>query len=123
MGNRGKVKFRKFHLRVRQDLIGRPLLDYLTHIHNSYPRAQQSDDINGKTYAAADSHSATSRLAELDRRAECVWNDKNIMLLLTAGNTYSVIEIEASPIQLNRNIGDHTDFVNLLDLTGDDDKG
>ncbi len=45
------------------------------------------------------------------------------MLLLTAGNTYSVIEIEASPIQLNRNIGDHTDFVNLLDLTGDDDKG
>lgn len=123
MGNRGKVKFRKFHLRVLQDLIGRPLLDYLTHIHNSYPRAQQSDDINGKTYAAADSHSATSRLAELDRRAECVWNDKNIMLLLTAGNTYSVIEIEASPIQLNRNIGDHTDFVNLLDLTGDDDKG
>jgi allophanate hydrolase len=71
---------------------------------------------NGKTYDAADVYSATYRLADLARRAESVWNDIDTMLLPTAGSMYTVIEVEADPIQLNSNLGYYTNFVNLLDL-------
>jgi len=40
----------------------------------------------------------------------------DLMLLPTAGTTYTIAELQADPLRLNTNLGYYTNFVNLLDL-------
>ncbi|MDB5326697.1 MAG: allophanate hydrolase [Phycisphaerales bacterium] len=55
-------------------------------------------------------------LAALRRQAAGEWGRMDIMLLPTAGTIYTIDQVNADPIALNRNLGYYTNFVNLLDL-------
>ena len=69
----------------------------------------------GAGYSAVDAFLAFYRLADLKRRAEGTWEDVDVLLVPTAGRTYTIAEVEADPIALNTNLGYYTNFVNLLD--------
>lgn len=56
------------------------------------------------------------RLAELQRAAEAMWAEVDVLAFPTTGTTYRVAELEAAPIALNSNLGRYTNFVNLLDM-------
>jgi len=68
-----------------------------------------------KEYSAADAFQAIYKLASLRRLVESTWKEIDLLLLPTAGTTYTVAEIEADPIALNCQLGFYTNFVNLLD--------
>jgi allophanate hydrolase len=56
------------------------------------------------------------KLAALRRESERQWERMDVLLLPTAGTIYTIAEVEAEPLTLNRNLGYYTNFVNLLDL-------
>ena len=56
------------------------------------------------------------RLAELQRQAEAMWQEVDVLAFPTAATTYRVAELLAAPIALNSNLGAYTNFVNLLDM-------
>ncbi len=56
-------------------------------------------------------------LQRLRRAADAQMARVDLLLLPTAGTTYTVAEVEADPIALNTNLGYYTNFVNLLDLS------
>ncbi|HZP07791.1 allophanate hydrolase [Methyloceanibacter sp.] len=68
----------------------------------------------GKT--AAGTFEAFYALAELIRAAKAEWAKMDVLLLPTAGTTYSVAAMLADPIRLNTALGAYTNFVNLMDL-------
>jgi len=57
------------------------------------------------------------KLMELKRQAEQHWQNIDILALPTTGTIYTLAEVEAEPLTLNRNLGTYTNFVNLLDLS------
>jgi allophanate hydrolase len=69
---------------------------------------------NGKT--AAETFQALYELAELTRVATHEWVKMDVLLLPTAGTTYTIAEMLADPVALNTNLGAYTNFVNLMDL-------
>lgn len=69
----------------------------------------------GKT--AVEAFKGQYRLAELIRRAEREWQKMDVLLLPTAGTTYTIADVLAEPVQLNSNLGYYTNFVNLMDLS------
>jgi allophanate hydrolase len=71
----------------------------------------------GDKYDAVSVFQAIYRLAELRREADQQWQQMNILAVPTTGTIYSIAEVQASPLQLNSNLGLYTNFVNLLDLT------
>ncbi|HSF13002.1 MAG TPA: allophanate hydrolase, partial [Erythrobacter sp.] len=56
------------------------------------------------------------RLAELQRAAEAMWADIDVLAFPTTGTTYRVAELLEAPVALNSNLGRYTNFVNLLDM-------
>jgi len=56
------------------------------------------------------------RLAELQRAAEAMWHDIDLLALPTTPTIYRIAEMRAAPIALNSNLGLYTNFVNLLDM-------
>ena len=75
--------------------------------------------LEGSTkYTATDAFQAIYKLASLRRQVESTWNEIDIVLLPTAGTTYTVAEVEADPIALNSKLGYYTNFVNLFDCCG-----
>jgi len=56
------------------------------------------------------------RLAELQRIAETMWQDIDLLALPTTPTIYRIAEMRAAPIALNSNLGLYTNFVNLLDM-------
>ena len=56
------------------------------------------------------------KLAELRRQTEFEWARMDVLVVPTTGTIYTLAEVEHSPIDLNRNLGRYTNFVNLLDL-------
>ncbi len=70
-----------------------------------------------KQYSAVDMFNATYKLEELRRRTSSVWKSIDLMVLPTAPRTYTIAEIEATPIERNSHLGYYTNFVNLLDLS------
>jgi allophanate hydrolase len=68
-------------------------------------------------YTALDVYKANYQLACLRRQADKVWQAADVLLLPTTGTIYTIAEIEADPLRLNRNLGYYTNFVNLLDLS------
>jgi allophanate hydrolase len=67
-------------------------------------------------FSAVEAFKATYQLEEIRRTTERVFESLDFLLLPTAPTTYTIAEVEASPIQLNSNLGYYTNFVNLLDL-------
>ncbi len=65
---------------------------------------------------AADTFEAQYRLRECRRRCETEWAKMDVLAVPTAGTHYTLAQIAEEPLQLNRNLGHYTNFVNLLDL-------
>lgn len=69
----------------------------------------------GKTYGAADLYQAQTRLRALGHQAAALWRDIDLLLVPTAPTHYTIAAMQADPVVLNRNLGEYTNFVNLLD--------
>jgi allophanate hydrolase len=72
---------------------------------------------SGSQYDAISVYRAIYQLAELRQEADQQWQQMDILAVPTTGTIYSIAEVQASPMQLNSNLGLYTNFVNLLDLT------
>jgi allophanate hydrolase len=68
----------------------------------------------GKT--AVEAFHAFYQLADLIRLAEREWARMDLLLLPTAGTTYTTAAMLSDPVALNTNLGAYTNFVNLMDL-------
>ncbi len=55
-------------------------------------------------------------LRRIARLAQEQWRRMDVLLLPTAGRIYTIDDVQRDPVQLNRNLGYYTNFVNLLDL-------
>jgi allophanate hydrolase len=67
-------------------------------------------------YSAVDAFAGSYRLQELLREAGEQWAAMDVLLLPTAGTIYTHEQVAASPVELNKNLGYYTNFVNLMDL-------
>lgn len=68
----------------------------------------------GRRFSAVEAFEAWYRLEELRLRARIEWRKIDVLLLPTAATIYTAAEVEATPIELNTNLGYYTNFVNLL---------
>ncbi len=71
---------------------------------------------SGRGFSAVDAYRAGDRLAALQRRTAPLWDDLDLLLVPTAGTSYTIDEVLAHPLTLNSNLGFYTNFVNLLGL-------
>jgi allophanate hydrolase len=69
----------------------------------------------GREYSAANLFDAQTRLQALGQRAAAMWNTIDVLLVPTAPTHYTIAQMQADPVALNRNLGLYTNFVNLLD--------
>lgn len=69
----------------------------------------------GRDYTAADLYEAQTRLAALSQQAAAMWEGIDFLLVPTAPTHYTIAQMQADPVVLNRNLGAYTNFVNLLD--------
>ncbi len=70
----------------------------------------------GKRYSAADLFIATTRMRGYEQQVRALWSDIDVLVVPTAPTIYTIEEVEANPIELNRRLGIYTNAVNLLDL-------
>ncbi len=73
--------------------------------------------LGAKKISAVEAFKGHYRLAELIRIAEAEWEKMDVLLLPTAGTTYTIAQLLADPVRLNSNLGTYTNFVNLMDLS------
>lgn len=90
-----------------------PLLDERPEAIDPTVRAIMQD---GRTISGVDVFRGQYRLAELQRMAEAMWQQVDLLALPTAPTIYRIAEMRAAPIALNSNLGLYTNFVNLLDM-------
>lgn len=69
----------------------------------------------GRGYSAADLIDARVQLLALGQRAAAMWAGIDVLLVPTAPAHYTIEAMQADPVALNRNLGEYTNFVNLLD--------
>ena len=69
----------------------------------------------GRDYSAADLYAAQTQLRAYGQQAAAMWNDIDLLLVPTAPTHYTLADMQADPVALNRNLGEYTNFVNLLD--------
>jgi allophanate hydrolase len=69
----------------------------------------------GHAYSAADLCVAQTRLRELGQAAAPMWDRIDVLLLPTAPTHFTIAQMRADPVRLNRQLGAYTNFVNLLD--------
>lgn len=69
----------------------------------------------GRHYSAADLFEAQCQLRALAQKVAPLWHDIDLMLVPTAPTHYTIAQMQADPVALNRNLGAYTNFVNLLD--------
>ncbi|MDB5858113.1 MAG: allophanate hydrolase [Ramlibacter sp.] len=69
----------------------------------------------GCGYSAADLCEAQARLRGLGQIADAMWDRIDVLLVPTAPTHYTIEQLRADPVTLNRNLGAYTNFVNLLD--------
>lgn len=69
----------------------------------------------GRAYSAADLYEAQTQLRDLGQRAAAVWKGMDVLCVPTAPTHYTIAQMVADPVVLNRNLGAYTNFVNLLD--------
>ena len=70
---------------------------------------------SGRGYSAADLCAAQTQLRALGQRANAMWGGIDLLLVPTAPTHYTIAQMTADPVALNRNLGAYTNFVNLLD--------
>jgi len=74
--------------------------------------------VGGATkFSAADTYLSQYKLKALQRKAEKVWSDIDVMVTPTAGTVYTIDQVNNDPIRCNSNLGYYTNFMNLLDLS------
>ena len=71
---------------------------------------------NAAKFSAADTFNAMYKLKALQRKAEAVWCDIDVLITPTAGTIYTIAEVQGDPVQTNTNLGYYTNFMNLLDM-------
>jgi allophanate hydrolase len=69
----------------------------------------------GCGFSAADLCEAQARLRAFGQVAAAMWDRIDVLLLPTAPTHYTIAQVQADPVALNRNLGFYTNFVNLLD--------
>ena len=69
----------------------------------------------GRGYSAADLCDAQTRLRAFGQQAAQIWERIDVLLVPTAPTHYTIAQMVADPVALNRNLGAYTNFVNLLD--------
>ncbi|MDH4450698.1 MAG: allophanate hydrolase [Rhodoferax sp.] len=69
----------------------------------------------GRSMGAADVFEAQRQLRALAQEADAMWSTIDVLLVPTAPTHYTIDAMRADPVQLNRNLGAYTNFVNLLD--------
>lgn len=69
----------------------------------------------GRAYSAADWCEAQVRLRALGQVADRMWDTVDVLVVPTAPTHYTIAQMQADPVALNRNLGAYTNFVNLLD--------
>ena len=72
---------------------------------------------NATKFSAVDTYNAQYKLKALQRKAETVWQDIDLLVTPTAGTIYKISEVNAEPVVCNSNLGYYTNFMNLLDLS------
>lgn len=70
---------------------------------------------SGRAYSAADLVDAQVRLRAYGQQAATMWGGIDVLLVPTAPTHYTIAQMQADPVVLNRNLGAYTNFVNLLD--------
>lgn len=71
---------------------------------------------DGKQFSAVDVFESAYTLEVLRRETDAVWEQADFLLLPTTPTHYTVAQVQASPLELNSNLGYYTNFVNLMDL-------
>ena len=69
----------------------------------------------GKNYSAADYCKAEVEMMALSQKALAAWLEVDVLAVPTAPTHYTIEAMLADPINLNRNLGQYTNFVNLFD--------
>jgi len=69
----------------------------------------------GCGHSAADLFEAHAQLRALGQVADRMWDRIEVLLVPTAPAHYTIAQMQAEPVVLNRNLGAYTNFVNLLD--------
>lgn len=69
----------------------------------------------GRQYSAADLFQAQTQLRAYGQQAASMWHDIDLLLVPTVPTHYTIAQMMADPVALNRNLGAYTNFVNLLD--------
>jgi allophanate hydrolase len=69
----------------------------------------------GRSYSAADLYEAQLQLKRLEQVARPMWDDIDVLVVPTAPTHYTIAQMQADPVVLNRHLGCYTNFVNLLD--------
>lgn len=69
----------------------------------------------GRQYSAAELFEAQTQLKLLSQRADALWAGIDVLVVPTAPTHYSVASMLQIPVELNRRLGEYTNFVNLLD--------
>ena len=69
----------------------------------------------GCGYSAADLCEAQARVRAHGQVADAMWERIDVLLVPTAPTHYTIAQMQADPVALNRNLGHYTNFVNLLD--------
>ena len=91
----------------------RPLLDDHPEAIDPTVRAIMED---GRSVSGVDVFEGQYRLAALQRIADAMWQDIDLLALPTTPTIYRIAEMRAAPVALNSNLGHYTNFVNLLDM-------
>ncbi|HET6970939.1 MAG TPA: allophanate hydrolase, partial [Phenylobacterium sp.] len=92
------------------------VLDLLTHRPNVIHPVVRDILEGGLRYSAVEAFQGEYRRRALQRQAEALWDDLEVMLLPTVATAYRIREVLAEPLALNANLGRYTNFVNLLDM-------
>ena len=66
-------------------------------------------------FNATDTFVALAALDVAQRATAALWSDIDLLLVPTAPTIYTIADVMADPITLNRRMGTYTNFVNLLD--------
>ena len=69
-----------------------------------------------RRFSATDAFVAEGRLAEMKAALAPLWRNFDVLVVPTAPTIYTIAEVVAEPLELNRRLGTYTNFVNLLDL-------
>lgn len=71
-------------------------------------------------YSAKEAFEAAYKMKELKQKADAAMKAAGAQILVTptAGATYTIAQVEADPVMLNKHMGRYTNHMNLLDLCG-----